>query len=510
MIIRRSGLAFAIGVSAHLLALAACNGPDRPSVPDSASSADTGYRPAGTPTKEPLGGQPPVDSRLSVADLDYQVAYNRAFETVLWAGPAVAIYRFRAAAFSDLGFKDNDILAYSAVATPKLEALTANSSAPYLGSYSDLSKGPAVLEVPEAGAEGSLYGQVVDHWQTTIADVGPAGLDKGKASRYLFTPPGYKGEIPKGYIRVPSPSYRIAFAFRSVRAPGKTEQDAFNYAHKLRMYYLSEAPNPPEQKFVDPANETYPTLPIYDERFFNDVYDIFTVENIAERDRMMAGKLKSLGIERGKPFQPNETQRKAMKAAVVDAYHYMDRFWEHPDPRRYFWKDRNYVDAMWSDDNRMFTYEYDNALDVDGRAAAFFGITYVPKVITDSPANWYLVAMGTGDRKPLEAGKTYRVNVPKDMPAQQFWALTVYDRATFAFIYTDSGRTTLSSYDVDKMRQEADGSVYVYVGTKAPAGYENNLIPTAGKRPFPMFRFYGATRELYDHSFKMPDFELVE
>src|SRR5262245_63373400 len=179
--------------------------------------------------QEPLGGQPPKGSTPSVKDFDYQVKYQRAFEAVLWNMPAIAIYSFRRAAFTELGYKDNDIIAYSAPATPRLEALTANSTTPYIAAYTDLRKGPAVLEVPAAGPDGSLYGQVVDAWQFTIADVGPAGLDKGQAAKYLFTAPDYKAAIPPGYIHVASPNYRIAFAFRSVAAVGKTTAAAYGY-----------------------------------------------------------------------------------------------------------------------------------------------------------------------------------------------------------------------------------------------------------------------------------------
>jgi hypothetical protein len=74
--------------------------------------------------------------------------------------------RFRPAAFEDLGVRDNDIIAYSAPGTPKLKALTANSTTPYITAFTDLQKGPAVLELPAVGPEGSLYGQVVDAWQS--------------------------------------------------------------------------------------------------------------------------------------------------------------------------------------------------------------------------------------------------------------------------------------------------------------------------------------------------------
>jgi len=72
----------------------------------------------------PLGGPPPAGAKASVKDFDFQIKYQRAFEAVLWNMPAIAIYGFRRAAESDLGAKDNDIVAYSAPATPKLEAIT--------------------------------------------------------------------------------------------------------------------------------------------------------------------------------------------------------------------------------------------------------------------------------------------------------------------------------------------------------------------------------------------------
>ena len=83
----------------------------------------------------------------------------------------------------------------------------------------------------------------------------------------------------------------------------------------------------------------------------------------------------------------------------------------------------------------------------------------------------------------------------------------MYDRATFSFIYSGSSRTTLSSYDVDKTKKNADGGVTIYVGPKAPEGLESNWIPTSGKHPMPTMRLYGPTEELMKKTFKMPDFE---
>ena len=459
--------------------------------------------------REPLGGQPPQGATPSVKDFDYQIKYQRAFEAVLWNMPAIAIYSFRRAAFTELGCRDNDIIAYSAPATPRLEALTANSTTPYIAAYTDLRKEPAVLEVPAAGPDGSLYGQVVDAWQFTIADVGPAGLDKGQAAKYVFTAPDYKGMVPQGYIHVASPNYRIAFAFRSVPAPGKTTADAYAYAKRLRMYYFSQAANAPQQKFIDPYNDRYPTLPFYDERHFEDMHAIMSVEPVREHDKVMMGMLKSIGIEKGKPFAPDETARRAMRQAAIDAWFYLQSWFDTIMAKRVFWPDRHYVSLLQADANREFKFTYDDRIDLIERAAEYFWCTYMPKVLSDTPATDYLVAMADKDGKLLEAGKTYKLDVSANMPVRQFWALTVYDRATFSFIYSDSNRTTLSSFDTDRMKKNADGGVTLYVGPKAPDGLEANWIPTSGKRPMPTMRFYGPTEAFNNRTFKLSDFELV-
>lgn len=468
------------------------------------------YAPMGVPTEEPVGGQPPTGAKRTAVDFDYQVKHQRAFETALWAMPAVVIYRMRDWAFQELGADNNTIFSYSETAGPNLEVATSNSSTPYIGGYTDLQNGPVVLEVPASGTDGTLYGQVVDAWQFTIADIGPSGLDKGQASKYLFTPPGFSGEIPAGFIHVASPNYRIAFAFRSVVLPGKTQKDAFDYAHRLKMYYLSDAANPPEQKFIDPSKDRYAGLPRYDERYFDDVYQIFSVEPVRDEDKTMMGMLASLGIQQGQPYAPDETTKLAMRQAAIDVWYYIQEYFDNLPAHRLYWPDRHYASLLMSDESRRFEYNYTDRIDTIPRAAQFAWCTYVPVKMSDAPATQYLVAMTDKDGNQLVANKTYKVDVPKDVPVKQFWALTVYDRATFSFIYAPDRRTTLSSYDLSKMKSNSDGSVSIFVGPKAPAGMESNWINTAGKRPMPMFRFYGPGETLNDKSFKMPDFEVMD
>lgn len=83
----------------------------------------------------------------------------------------------------------------------------------------------------------------------------------------------------------------------------------------------------------------------------------------------------------------------------------------------------------------------------------------------------YIAPIADSDGRPLQAGKTYRLRVPKDVPARQFWSLTMYDRATWAFVNNPLDRAGLGSFNLNQMKMNADGSVDLYVGPNAPAGW---------------------------------------
>ncbi len=458
-----------------------------------------------TVTDEPLGGKPPAGMNSSIEDYEYQLKYKRAFEVGLWAIPAVSIYGFRRATFA-VGGRDNTILAWSKVAGPNAELLTANDVTPYILAMSDLSKGPVVLEVPAATDKTVLYGQVVDMWQFAIADVGPIGADKGKGGKYLFLPPGYQGDVPEGYLIMNSPSNRIYLAFRSIRKPGSgaTMEDAYNYSKQLKMYYLND---PQPTQHIDPADMRFPTLIQYDERMFRDIHDIISVEPVKDQDKIMMGYLAYLGIEKGKPFNPDETTKKAMRQAAADIYYYLQHRLTYQKKEMYYWPNRHWQDVLTPDKNGYFSFVYDDMIDVDARAERYFFATYYPRAYYNPPANIYMFAKMDKNGEPLQAGKNYKLTIPKDMPVTQFWSLIIYDGETWAFIYTKEKKVGISSYEMDKLKKNKDGTVTLYFGPEPPKGLKSNWIPTGGKTPAPALRFYGAKEEIINRTFVMPDVE---
>ena len=456
---------------------------------------------------EPIGGKPPVDVKSSIKDYDYQLKYMRAFEVAVWAMPAVGIYGFKRATEA-VGGTDNTVLVWSKVATPKAELLTANNVTPYILAMTNLKKGPVVLEVPPKTDKALLYGQIVDHWQYAIADVGPIGVDKGKGGKYLLLPPDYKGKIPKGYFVLHSPSYRVYLAFRSVKAPNATIKDAYEYAKKIKMYYLND---PKPTQYIDPSDKRFPSLPQYDENYFKDVYEIFTLEKVKPEDKIMMGYLSYLGIEKGKPYNPDEVTKKAMRQAAADFYYYMQYTFTHPKKEMYYWPGkRQWQDVLTPDKNGNFSFVYDDMIDVDWRANRYFFATYYPRSYYSPPANIYMYTLLDKDGNPIDGKKLYKLKIPKNMPVKQFWSLILYDADTWAFIYTKEGKVGISSYEMDKLVKDPDGGVTLYFGPKPPKGLESNWIPTGGKRVAPALRFYGAKKEIINRTFVMPDVELVK
>jgi len=462
---------------------------------------------------EPIGGKPPAGTSASFKDFETfkdQVLYQRAFEAVLWSVPMVNKLGLRRGTLA-IGGGDNVVLAWSAGVKPYFEALTPNNVSPYVNATMDLSKGPVVVEVPPANDKAGLFGQIADHWYQTFVDIGPIGIDKSKGAKLVLTPPGWSGDIPDGYTEVKSPSFRIDFAFRNVPSPKGTQADLDALASKVAVYNLSELPKPAPTKFIDPLNERWPTLARYDERWFEDLHDIISVENSLPRDKVMMGLLKTIGIEKGKPYAPDDKTKAIYRKAVVDAYHYMQATFERELPGESWWDDRKWRNIFFHDENMGFTWETDSLVDYDMRAVRpWFSAIYFPNKVAEKPATMYIATMHDGDGNLMEAGKTYSLTVPKDVPVTQFWSLTIYDRETYSFIYSPQERPGLSGRDRDKMTVNKDGSVTLYFGPKAPKELDTNWIPTSGKAPYAMFRFYGPTDKFYDKSFKLPDVKLVK
>ena len=99
---------------------------------------------------------------------------------------------------------------------------------------------------------------------------------------------------------------------------------------------------------------------------------------------------------------------------------------------------------------------------------------------------------------PFDGAKSYRLTVPKNVPAKNFWSFVLYDPQTRSELQTSQPYPSKNDKR-DKMAVNADGSVDLYVGPNAPAGKEANWVQSVpGKGWFALFRVYGPTEPWYD------------
>jgi hypothetical protein len=109
----------------------------------------------------------------------------------------------------------------------------------------------------------------------------------------------------------------------------------------------------------------------------------------------------------------------------------------------------------------------------------------------------------------LNGSNTYRLRVPADAPVKLFWSITLYDFETRSQVQNSTNNAALSSYD--PLKYNDDGSVDLYLGPKAPEGYENNWVQTLPNRGWWVwFRFYSPKEAFFDKSWQLPDFEKID
>lgn len=439
----------------------------------------------------------------------YQIMVQRAAEAAIWAMPAVSVYDIELSIRRDLGGKFGDVAYFSKPMTSRHGFLTANDVTPYVTSGLSCKDDPLVVEVPPAGEKASFFGTFVDAWQTPIADVGPPGQDEGKGGKYLFLPPGYEGEVPDGYFVHRPKTFGVHFAFRPVARNGGSHQDQAAYAQSLRVYRLSEAANPPETTFVDAYPKKWNTLPVYDFTFFTDLNAVIQREPVLERDKAMMALLAGIGMEKGKEFTPDAEMKKALQEGLNRAYGFMQDYFTSPGIAMVpFWEDAQW--QVWKfaegQPETGFPYVSEDRLLMDERAGSYFFLTYLPKEL--GPGTFYLTGLRDSDGMLMNGADTYRLKVPADTPAKDFWSVIVYSMKTKGFVL-NAETVGLSSTGLDKMNKNDDGSVDVFFAPKAPKGMESNWIPT-GEDFFLLFRLYGPDKPLFEKTWKLGDVEKVK
>jgi len=447
------------------------------------------------------GGAFPTEA--SVQKIYEELDLQRATQAYMDFFSAMSLYAIVKSQIRDFGFKSSsDVGVMADFMKPSENYLTGNDITVYAFASIDLKvDGPTVVEIPPG-----MYGNANDAIFKYLTDFGPTGPDKGKGGKYLFLPPGYKGKGPKGYFVIHSAGYRIWAMMRGFGEVGNGDQAVRWFKDRLKVYPLATGPR--EHAATNCSGLGANTLPPEDGSVFAMLNEIIQYEPAELFSKELLGRLATLGIEKGKPFDPDARMQRifdqaakqgvAMSRAIV----YASR-----EPEINYWPDRHWEKMF----VRNTEFIDNNHADIDARTLWHYqAICVSPNLLSTTPGvgTAYLTCFRDKDGAYLLGDKQYRLRVPANPPVKRFWAVTAYDPLSRSLLDSGGDITVSSTRGVDA---NPDGSVDIYFGQEAPKGKEKNFIKTdPAKGFFVVFRFYGPLEGYIDKTWVLNDFELVK
>jgi hypothetical protein len=437
-------------------------------------------------------------------NLDFQ----RGVQAILTAMPAASLSAMRKGLLT-LGPENQTVVMFEEFLDTRSLFLTANTTTIYSVVWLNTKKvGPLVIEVPP-----DVLGPIDDFWFHWVSDVGITGPDKGRGGKYLMLPPGYKDVVPDGYHVLRPPTYNNWFFFRGFVVDGSPATAVASAKKHLRIYPLSKKDNPPKTNFVNASGKYFNTIHSLDYSFFEEVNTVVQEEPNSAMDPETLGLLAAIGIEKGKPFKPDARMKKILtEAAAVGnmtarALAYKSRIKE-----AYFYENSAWNTAFIGGSYR-FLEDENRVRNLDARTYFFFYCTAItPSMAMEvvGKGSAYAGAFVDENGDPLDGGKTYKVNLPPNVPEKNFWSFTAYSSQSRSMLQTDQKSPTVSSL-TKGLIVNPDKSIDVYFGPKAPKGKETNWIQTLpGKGWNTLFRLYSPLKPWYDKTWRPSEIELVK
>jgi hypothetical protein len=446
-------------------------------------------------------GLPDEETVRTVYDnLDFQ----RGVQAFLAALPAAVFSAIRTGVRT-FGPDNQTVLIPESLIDARTLIYGANTETVYIFVWLDAKDGPLVIDVPPR-----LLGLINDAWGRYVTDVGNAGPDKGKGGKYLLLPPGYTGDVPDGYFIASSRTFGNFLCARGFLASGDPRPAVEGVKQHLRVYPLARAADPLPMTFIDVSGEPFNTIAASDASLFGHVAQVVQDEPLEAVDAETRGLLASVGIRKGMPFAPNARMRRILnEAAAVGNATARTLLFSTRDPAASFYPHSAWETAWIGG----YDFSRDGVLDLDARTRLFcvgWGITPAMTVQMVGLGSQYAVAFRDAAGRYLDGGETYRLHLPPNIPAKDFWSILVYDPQTRSMLQTDQQFPSVSS-QTESLVVNPDGSVDVYFGPETRAGTESNWIQTIpGKGWYVGLRLYGPLESWFDKTWRPGDIELLD
>ena len=471
-------------------------------VPDSITTPDTVETRIGT--LRFLDGVPDEETVQRVYD---QVDFGRGVEAFLSGVPAASVYGV-CEGISQAGVTRNEVIGITEdLMDARSLFLTPNSTTVYVLMCLDLAAEPVVVQVPP-----NVLGPADDAYFRFITDLGRTGPDRGAGGKYLFLAPGYSGTVPEDDVFViQSPTNSVLIFYRAFVEDDGIAGAVRSVKASARMYPLSAAASPPEQRFANISGLQFNTIHANDFRFYEELNAVVQSEPADFIDPETLGLFAAIGIKKGQPFEPDARMKKILTEAVAVGNAAARAIIFAPrDPRVPIYPDR-----QWGTGFVGGNYEFlDNGERMlDARTLFHYyatGITPAMAAAVPGSGSAYAIAVRDSKGRYFDGDKTYSITLPGPVPAAAFWSFTIYDNQTRSMLETDQKLAGIDSTLPD-LKSNADGSVTVWFAPTAPQGHETNWVQTRpGKGWNSALRLYGPLDPWFDKSWKPGDFELVE
>ena len=442
------------------------------------------------------------------------LTFIRAYETFLTLMPAASIEMLRHG-HEQIGVDDYTKVNLMSPMNSNPLFLTGNTDTVYGSAFFNLQKtGPLVIEVPA----GLGPGTVNDAYFRFVADTGGPGPDKGMGGKYLILGPDDKEPAnTEGYFVFRSPTYSNWLILRAfLDEEGKPDKAIANYESGLRMYPLSRKDNPPNMTFIQGGEAVYNTVHANNFEFFVELNRVIQREPIEFLDPEIRGLASAIGLEKGKPFNPSPAEKALLEEAVQVGVAYVRSDMATPRAEEAYVYEGN---PQWFNPFSGGSYEWlkdggKGGRNLDARNNFFWAYTVnTPAMVLEmiGVGSQYAIAGTDSKGHYLDGSKTYKLTIDANPPAKDFWSIVVYDPQTRSQLQTGQPFPAKNSQRNQDMVANADGSVDVYFGPKAPVGKETNWIETvSGKGWFMAFRLYGPLKPWFDQTWRLNDVELID
>lgn len=466
-----------------------------------------------------LASQPFANGFLSkgaIAALEDEKTFERAVQAYTWMLPALNMYGMKEGSEKVFGKGYNVLPIWKDRLSAKTRITTPNSDVIYAMGFVDLKEdGPLVIEAPPG-----LQGILDDFFQWPICsvgeiegrvwcgDVGLPGPDRGKGGKYLLLPPDYAGTPPAGYFAYRSRTYGVFVFWRGFFKDPKQLAEPVHVMEQTRIYPLGKEAEAKPMQFPNasavPANMLYPG----DGTAFGIINRYIQHEYVDPADMELRGMLAALGIVKGQPFEPDAHLSALLDKGAKTAYRINHTIIYSPFKMSgsLFYPDRRWMNVF--PGNASFTaptFAY-----IDPRAG-YFTVAYstspgMAVSMVDVGAK-YPATFVDKNGEFLEGANSYKLILPRDIPAHLFWSVTVYDPVTGSGL--DNGQPFPSINQMDKPSANADGSTDIYFGPNFPGDGKNWLRTVAGQGFFVILRIYGPTQAFFDKTWVPGDVEKV-